>query len=189
MENPLQDELDKIHGCVIIVIEHDVPHARTFRLNLIFFLPDLEIRLDHSRGRSCRNRFWTPAAASLVWSSWPDFRPTAASRLRPPATLGNIEENQISFAEARQHGLFKARNVEDASVFAIFENRGPGDEVARQRCARIGACLEKKRLLDELRAEKERSEVQIDRDRGTSRDATPPPPPGIRVRTTAVRLG
>ena len=29
----------------------------------------------------------------------------------------------------------------------------------------------------------------IDRDRGTPRDATPPPPPGIRVRTTAVRLG
>ncbi|MEH2468885.1 hypothetical protein V1284_000329 [Nitrobacteraceae bacterium AZCC 2299] len=27
----------------------------------------------------------------------------------------------------------------------------------------------------------------IDRDRGTSRDATPPTPPGIRVRTTAVR--
>ncbi|MGY4467667.1 hypothetical protein ACVWWK_003376 [Bradyrhizobium sp. LB9.1b] len=26
-----------------------------------------------------------------------------------------------------------------------------------------------------------------DRDRGTSRDATPPTPPGIRVRTTAVR--
>ena len=31
--------------------------------------------------------------------------------------------------------------------------------------------------------------VQIDRDRGTPRGATPPPPPGIRVRTTAVRLG
>src|SRR6516225_1428732 len=28
-----------------------------------------------------------------------------------------------------------------------------------------------------------------DWDRGTPRDATPPPPPGIRVRTTAVRLG
>ena len=28
----------------------------------------------------------------------------------------------------------------------------------------------------------------IDRDRGTSRDATPPTPPGIRVRTAAVRL-
>jgi len=28
-----------------------------------------------------------------------------------------------------------------------------------------------------------------DRDRGTPRGATPPPPPGIRVRTTAVRLG
>jgi transposase len=27
-----------------------------------------------------------------------------------------------------------------------------------------------------------------DRDRGTSRDATPPTPPGIRVRTAAVRL-
>src|ERR1700730_15211799 len=27
----------------------------------------------------------------------------------------------------------------------------------------------------------------IDRDRGASRDATPPTPPGIRVRTTAVR--
>jgi len=31
--------------------------------------------------------------------------------------------------------------------------------------------------------------VRIDRDRGTPRDATPPPPPGIRVGTTAVRLG
>ena len=29
----------------------------------------------------------------------------------------------------------------------------------------------------------------VDWDRGTPRDATPPPPPGIRVRTTAVRLG
>ena len=28
-----------------------------------------------------------------------------------------------------------------------------------------------------------------DRDRGTPRGATPPSPPGIRVRTTAVRLG
>jgi hypothetical protein len=28
---------------------------------------------------------------------------------------------------------------------------------------------------------------RINRDRGTSRDATPPTPPGIRVRTTAVR--
>src|SRR5262249_46182617 len=27
----------------------------------------------------------------------------------------------------------------------------------------------------------------VNRDRGTSRDATPPTPPGIRVRTTAVR--
>jgi hypothetical protein len=34
-----------------------------------------------------------------------------------------------------------------------------------------------------------RNEVQIDWDRGTPRDATPPTPPGIRVRTTAVRLG
>jgi hypothetical protein len=38
----------------------------------------------------------------------------------------------------------------------------------------------------------ERGEIRlirfgIDRDRGTSRDATPPTPPGIRVRTTAVR--
>jgi integrase len=30
---------------------------------------------------------------------------------------------------------------------------------------------------------------RVDRDRGAPRDATPPPPPGIRVRTTAVRLG
>jgi hypothetical protein len=29
--------------------------------------------------------------------------------------------------------------------------------------------------------------MDLDRDRGTSRDATPPTPPGIRVRTTAVR--
>jgi len=39
-----------------------------------------------------------------------------------------------------------------------------------------------------VRAVWDRIESQgIDRDRGTSRDATPPTPPGIRVRTTAVR--
>jgi hypothetical protein len=32
---------------------------------------------------------------------------------RPRATLGNIEENEISFAEAHQPGLFKARNVHE----------------------------------------------------------------------------
>src|SRR5271163_4003316 len=32
-----QDEFDKLHRCVIIVIEDDVPHARAFWLNLILF--------------------------------------------------------------------------------------------------------------------------------------------------------
>ena len=31
------DKYDKIHGRVIVVVEHDVPHAWTFRLNFIFF--------------------------------------------------------------------------------------------------------------------------------------------------------
>ena len=37
MKYLLQDEFDKIHGCVIVVIEHDVPHAWTFCLYLFFF--------------------------------------------------------------------------------------------------------------------------------------------------------
>jgi hypothetical protein len=32
-----QHEYDKIHGREIVVIENDVPHARTFRLYLMFF--------------------------------------------------------------------------------------------------------------------------------------------------------
>src|SRR5271163_4509585 len=32
-----QDEFDKIHWCVIVVIKDDVPHARAFWLNLIPF--------------------------------------------------------------------------------------------------------------------------------------------------------
>ena len=36
---------------------------------------------------------------------------------------------------------------------------------------------------------RQRRLMPLDRDRGAPRDATPPPPPGIRVRTTAVRLG
>jgi hypothetical protein len=31
------DKYDKIHGRVIVVVEHDVPHAWTFRLNFIYF--------------------------------------------------------------------------------------------------------------------------------------------------------
>ena len=30
-----QDEFDKLHGCVIVVVKDDVPHARAFWLNLI----------------------------------------------------------------------------------------------------------------------------------------------------------
>jgi len=33
----LQDEFDKIHWRVIVIIEDDVPHARTFYLHLILF--------------------------------------------------------------------------------------------------------------------------------------------------------
>src|SRR5712672_3613522 len=35
MKYRLQDEFDKIHGCVIIVIEDDVPHAWPFCLYLV----------------------------------------------------------------------------------------------------------------------------------------------------------
>jgi hypothetical protein len=37
MKYRLQNEFDKIHGCVIVVIDDDIPHARTFCLNLILF--------------------------------------------------------------------------------------------------------------------------------------------------------
>jgi hypothetical protein len=41
---------------------------------------------------------------------------------------------------------------------------------------------------DALATDSDDACVLADRDRGTSRDATPPTPPGIRVRTVAVRL-
>src|SRR5271155_497335 len=37
MKYRLQNEFDKIHGCVIVVIDDDIPHAWTFRPYLIFF--------------------------------------------------------------------------------------------------------------------------------------------------------
>jgi hypothetical protein len=37
VKHPLQDQFDKIHGRVIVVIKDDIPRARTFRLYLIFF--------------------------------------------------------------------------------------------------------------------------------------------------------
>ena len=37
MKYRLQNEFDKIHGCVIVVIDDDIPHARTFRPYLILF--------------------------------------------------------------------------------------------------------------------------------------------------------
>src|SRR5438874_4771741 len=35
MKYGLQNEFDKIDGCVIVVIEDDIPHARTFCLHLV----------------------------------------------------------------------------------------------------------------------------------------------------------
>jgi len=49
MKYLLQDEFDKIHGCVIVVIEDDVPHTRTFYLCLIF-LKEIEFRYIDDRG-------------------------------------------------------------------------------------------------------------------------------------------
>jgi len=43
MKYRLQDEFDKIHGCVIVVIKDDIPHARTFYPDLIFF-EEIELR-------------------------------------------------------------------------------------------------------------------------------------------------
>src|SRR5437763_6755769 len=37
MKYGLQNEFDKIHGCVIVVIEDDIPHAWAFRPYLILF--------------------------------------------------------------------------------------------------------------------------------------------------------
>src|SRR6267143_6927998 len=43
MKYRLQDEFDKIHRCVIVVIEHDAPHAWTFYLYLVLF-EEIEFR-------------------------------------------------------------------------------------------------------------------------------------------------
>ena len=37
MKYPLQNEFDKLHGCVVVVIKDNIPHAWTFFPNLIFF--------------------------------------------------------------------------------------------------------------------------------------------------------
>src|SRR6266404_6198441 len=43
MKYRFQDEFDKIHRCVIVVIEHDAPHAWTFYLYLVLF-EEIEFR-------------------------------------------------------------------------------------------------------------------------------------------------
>src|SRR5438045_3999291 len=37
MKYRLQDDFDKVHGCVVVVIKDDIPHAWTFYLYLILF--------------------------------------------------------------------------------------------------------------------------------------------------------
>ena len=68
----------------------------------------------------------------------------------------------------------------------VSRTAGMGQEepsTARRRSGREG-------WIADLRSELLRRQgCAVDWDRGTPRDATPPPPPGIRVRTTAVRLG
>jgi hypothetical protein len=43
MKYRLQDEFDKIHGCVIVVVEDDVPQMWTYRLYLIP-IEEIELR-------------------------------------------------------------------------------------------------------------------------------------------------
>src|SRR5258708_32401044 len=43
MKYGLKDEFNKIHRCVVVVIEHDVPHTWTFYLYLILF-EEIEFR-------------------------------------------------------------------------------------------------------------------------------------------------
>src|SRR3984893_4383702 len=69
MKYRLQDELDKIHRCVIVVIEYDIPHTRTFRLYFILF-EEIESRFPDGFITCSR----TPKIFRRLWPSFGALR-------------------------------------------------------------------------------------------------------------------
>jgi hypothetical protein len=96
-----------------------------------------------------------------------------------------------TYGYRRMHALVRRRRREDGRR-ALAVNVKPSTRVVKRAAAIAPSARPETAVrLHDCRVAVERPDtpLQIDRDRGTPRGATPPPPPGIRVRTTAVRPG
>ena len=126
------------------------------------------------------------------WRLWP--HKGAESLREPPADLDReigYQPNLILRARWRALSRQAAKTGPARSKQAgVFWRNGArdGKEMVCAVWVEIGkSCLE--RALRALSRKTQRALIQVDRDRGEPCGSTPPTPPGIRVRTTAVRLG